>query len=308
MSKHTIWAEKYAPTSLQDYAFHDSHHESQIKQMLSDKTIPHLLFTGPAGNGKTTLANLIIKALDVDSSDVLFINASDENSIDTMRDKIKSFISTLPFGDFKVVFMDEADGISLQGQKALRAMMNEYAETARFILTGNYENKFIPPIRSRIQHFRFKAHSQDDITESVAKILLKEKIKFDLDLLDKYVTAAYPDIRKTINLVQQHSIGGELQAMAQAKEAGDYKFKLLELLEVDNWKQARVVVCENVIAEEWEDLYRFLYENIDKSKKFKAQDKWEQAIVVIAEHLDKHGHTADAEINAAAMFIRLGQI
>jgi DNA polymerase III delta prime subunit len=186
-------------------------------------------------------------------------------------------------------------------------MMEEYADTARFILTCNYENKIIPALKSRLQQFRFQKHDINLITENVAQILLNEKIKFDLDLLDKYVRVGYPDIRKIIQLLQQNSHGGKLMSIATEGGEGDYKFDLLEKVNLDDWLGARQIACANVSVEEWEDVYRFLYENLHTAPKFTNHDTWEAGIVIIADHLHKHALVADPEINAAAMFIRLGQ-
>ena len=308
-NKRKLWVEKYRPSKIDDYIFHDKTHESAISKMIADKSIPHLLLSGVQGSGKTTLAQILVNELKIDETDVLIINASDENSVDVMRDKIKGFISTYAMGEFKVVRLEEADYITLNGQGVMRSMMVEYADVARFILTCNYENKIIPPVKSRCQQFRFKAGDRVDIAEYVANILVSEKVKFNLDTLDKFIAIGYPDIRKIVNLLQQHTTeANELVLPLSDKEAGDYKFRLLDFIERDKWLDARLVCCENVVAEEWEEVYRFLYENLSKAPKFNDKDKWESGIVVIADHLYKHGIVADPEINAAAMFIRLTQV
>jgi len=238
----------------------------------------------------------------------MVINASDENSVDIMREKIKNFITTFAMGDFKVVHLEEADYLTPNAQGALRRFMEEYNEQARFILTCNYENKIIPAIKSRCQHFRFKASNKEDILVYVATILKEEEIRATVDVLDHYVSVGYPDIRKIVNLVQQNSQNGALASLNATDETGDYKFQLLDFIESGNWIKAREVCCASVATEEWEDVYRFMYENLSRSKKFKDQVAWEAGIVIIAEHLYKHGLSADPEINAASMFIQLGML
>jgi DNA polymerase III delta prime subunit len=276
--------------------------------MVADKTIPHLLLSGVQGSGKTTIAQVLINEIDFESSDVLVINASDENSVDVMRDKIKNFISTFAMGGFKIVLLEEADYLTLNGQAVLRKYMEDPASPARFILTCNYDNKLMPAIKSRTQHFRFKAADKNEIAEFAAKILIAEDIDFDIDKLDKYVSVGYPDIRKVINLLQQNSISGHLLNQAAEVEAGDYKFALLDLISADKWNDARMLACGNVSSEEWDGVYRFLYENLDKSPKFSKRENWEAGIVSIANHLYKNSIVADPEINAAAMFIELSQV
>lgn len=305
---HKLWAEKYRPTQIGDYIFHDDAHAQAFKRMLADQSIPHLLLSGVQGSGKTTIATILINELHMDDMDVLTINASDENSVDVIRDKIKSFVTTYAMGDFKIVHLEEADYITPAGQAIMRSMMETYSETARFILTCNYEHKIIPAIQSRCQHFRFKAGNKDDIVEYTAKILLSEDVKFDLDQLDKYVNLGYPDIRKVVNLIQQNTTDGKLHDADSSSEGGDYKFELLDLIEADDWVGARDLCCSTVVAEEWESVYRFLYENLSSSKKFQKQEKWESGIVAIADHLYKHGICADPEINAAALFITLSTV
>lgn len=305
---HSIWSEKYRPATLAEYVFHDNGLKNAVTKMVNDKSIPHLLLSGVQGSGKTTLSLVLINELGVDPMDVLSINASDENDVETMRTKIKSFISTYAMGPFKVVRLEEADYITLNGQAVLRSMMQDYADVARFILTCNYENKIIPAIKSRVQHFHFAKPDRDAVLEYAATVLVQERVKFTADLLDKYVAVGYPDIRKVINLLQQNTHEGRLQPLQAADESGDYKFKLLELLETGSWIEARQLACAEVAREEWEDLYRFLYENLDKSPTFSSKEKWESGIVIIADHLYKHGIVADPEINAAAMFIRLEQV
>jgi DNA polymerase III delta prime subunit len=305
---HKIWSEFYRPKTLAEYVFHDEGLKNAVTKMVNDKTIPHLLLSGVQGSGKTTLSLALINELNVDPMDVLTINASDENDVETMRTKIKSFISTYAMGSFKVVRLEEADYITLNGQAVLRSMMQDYADVARFILTCNYENKIIPALKSRLQHFRFTKPDRDAVLEYAATVLVQERVKFTADLLEKYVAIGYPDIRKVVNLLQQNTHDGRLQPLQSVGESGDYKFKLLELIETGSWIEARQLACAEVAREEWEDVFRFLYENLDKSPSFSSKEKWESGIVIIADHLYKHGIVADPEINAAAMFIRLEQV
>ena len=305
---HILWVEKYRPSTLDEYVFQDNALRTSIAKMVLDGTIPHLLFSGTQGSGKTTLARVIINEIEANEADVLVINASDEGRVDDLREKIKAFISTIAMGSFKIVHLEEADYLPHTSQAILRRMMEEYADEARFILTCNYEHKIIPAIKSRCQHFRFKSANKDDVVEFTTNILLQERVAFDIELVNKYVSTGYPDIRKIINLLQQNTINNRLMSLTTENEAGDYKFRLLELIEQDNWEEARALVCSQVGGEEWEDVYRFLYENIHHSPKFSLKEKWEGGIIVIADHLYKHSLVADPEINAAAMFIRFTQV
>lgn len=302
-----LWVEKYRPKTLDQYVFHDNFIKSAATKMVAEKNIPHLLLSGVQGSGKTTLSQILVNELEVEETDILVVNGSDQNSVDDMRTLIKSFITTFAMGEFKVVRLEEADYLTLNAQGILRNMMEEYVDVARFILTCNYENKIMPALKSRCQHFRFKAGDKVDITERGAEILVSERVSFNIDTLDKFVAVGYPDLRKIINLLQQHTIDGAL-LYPQQEETGDYKFKLLDLIERDRWLDARLLCCENVVAEEWEGVYRFLYENLGKGPKFSNEDKWQSGIVILADYLYKHGIVADPEVNAAAMFIKLSQV
>lgn len=302
-----LWVEAYRPKTIQEYIFQDETQKKAIIKMIGEGSIPHLLLSGVQGSGKTTLAKVLINELEIEDSDVLFLNASDENSVDTVREKIKAFVTTWALGKFKIVLLDEADYLSPNAQGVLRNLIEQYSDMARFILTCNYEHKIIPAIKSRCQQFRFHAFDKDDIAERIAVILAEENVRFSLDRVDDYIAAGYPDVRKIINMLQQNVVDDVLGPPVQI-EAGDYKFKMLDLLETDRWLEIRKLLCSTVAAEEWEGVYRFLYENLNTAGKFKDQSKWEEGIVVIADHLYKHGVCADPEINAAAMFIRLAQL
>ena len=197
-----LWVEKYRPKTIDGYVFRDTHQREQIESWIKQGSIPHLLFSGNAGIGKTTLAKILLNELEVNDLDVLEINASRTNSVEDVRDKIVSFVQMIPFGDFKVVLLDEADYLSPNAQAALRGVMEEYHTTARFVLTCNYPNRIIPALHSRCQGFHIERVDITEFTARVATILVEENIEFDLDTLDTFVKATYPDLRKCINTVQ----------------------------------------------------------------------------------------------------------
>ena len=175
-----LWVEKYRPKNLDGYVFRDEHQRKQAKLWVKEKSIPHLLFSGAAGIGKTTMAKILINELGIEEFDVLEINASRTNSVDEVRNKITNFVQMIPFGPFKVVLLDEADYLSPNAQAALRGVMEEYHSTSRFILTCNYPNRIIPAIHSRCQGYHMERIDQTEFTARVATILVDEQVDIDL--------------------------------------------------------------------------------------------------------------------------------
>jgi len=305
------WDKKYQPKTLSEYIFQTPQDRNIFRKIIDNAQLPgNLLLSGVQGTGKTSLALILVNELNIDPIDFLFVKASQENSVDVMREKIKDFIGSYPIGDYKVVLLDEADLISLAGQGVLRNLLDQSISTgtSRFILTCNYEYKIIPAVKSRLQQYRFKAHDKNDVTDLAANILLQEGIKFDLPLLDKYVNLAYPDIRKLIVLLQQHSITGILVEPSAERADSDYRLTMFQYLEEGKWVELRNHLCENVATEEWDEVYRFLYENLNKAPGFKTSNKWEEGIVTIAEYLYRNTSVADPAINFSACIIRLQQI
>ena len=302
-----LWTEKYRPNTLKDYVVRDQRQREQIQGWITSGAIPHLLFSGAPGVGKTTLAKILFHELKVDPYDILEINASRENSVDTVRDKIINFVQLMPFGAFKYVLLDEADYITPNGQAALRGVMETYHTSARFILTCNYPNRVIPALHSRCQGFHIETIDKNEFTARVAQILIEEKVDPELDVLDTYVKATYPDLRKCINMVQMNSKDGKLYAPDKAdKGQQDYRLEMVDLFKKGKILDARKLVCSQARPEEVEDIFRWLYDNLELiSKDDEQQDK---AILAIKQGLVDNSFVADPEINLAAVMIKLARI
>jgi replication factor C small subunit len=301
-----LWVEKYRPKTLDGYVFRDDHQKKQIQTWVKDKSIPHLLFSGSAGIGKTTMAKILINELGIEEYDVLEINASRTNSVEDVRDKITNFVQMIPFGPFKVVLLDEADYLSPNAQAALRGVMEEYHSTARFILTCNYPNRIIPALHSRCQGFHIERVDQTEFTARVATILVEENAEFDLDTLDNYVKVTYPDLRKCINLVQQNVADGKLVGANDA-DAGEqeWKFDMVELFKAGKINEARKLLCGKLRAEEMEEVYRWLYDNLAI---FGDETKQNSAILIIKQGLVDHTLIVDPEVNLAATLVKLARL
>lgn len=301
-----LWTEKYRPKTLEGYVFRDSQQEQQVRRWIEEKSIPHLLLSGNAGIGKTTLAKILFNELNVDDLDIMEINASRENNVDTIRDKITNFVRMIPFGAFKIVLLDEADYLTPNAQAILRGVMEEYHTTARFILTCNYPNRIIPAIHSRCQGFHVERTDINEFTARVATILVEENIEFDIDTLDTFVKATYPDLRKCLNSVQQNCVNGSLILSDKGdSNDADYKIQMVELFKKGKISEARKLICSQARPEEMEEVYRWLYDNINI---FGDEEKQEKAILIIKQGLVDHTLVIDPEINLAATLIRLGNL
>jgi DNA polymerase III delta prime subunit len=303
-----LWVEKYRPSSIGEYVFRDEKQRHQVQGWVKSGAIPHLLFSGAAGTGKTTLAKVLLNELGVDGGDIMIVNASNENNVDTMRTKINGFASSFPFsGEFKYVLLDEADYLSPNAQAILRNMMETYSQTCRFILTCNYPNKIIPAIHSRCQGYNIEKLDTNEFTARIAEICITEGITPDLDTLDVYVRSTYPDLRKCINMVQQNVVDGTLQAPGQGESGeSDWILEYVALFQLGKISEARKLIVSKARAEEYEGVYRKLYENLD----WFGEDDISQgkALLCIRDGLVNHGVVVDPEINLSATLLELQYI
>ena len=302
-TEHTLWVEKYRPSNLDTYIGNDQL-KGKVKVYLESGALPHLLLFGKAGTCKTTLAKLLVNNIDCD---YLYINASDENNVETVRSKVKNFASTMGFKDYKVIILDECDYITPNAQAALRNLMETFSKHCRFILTCNFVERIIDPIQSRCQTFQVIPPNKNDVAKHLHNILTDEGVSYEREDLAILVNSGYPDIRRVINGAQRQSVDGKLVIDKQSIVENDYKLKLLEILEKQDKKSAFNNVRQlmaNAKVTDFADLFRLLYDEVDGYGKGHIAE----CILVIAKYELSDAQVVDKEINAMAMIIEILQI
>jgi len=297
---NSLWVEKYRPNTLENYIGNE-HLKSKVKNYLNSGDLPHLLLYGKAGTGKTTLAKLLVNNIECD---YLYINASDENNVETVRTKVKGFASTIGFKDLKVIILDECDYITPNAQAALRNLMETFSKHCRFILTCNYVERIIDPIQSRCQSFQIIPPSRNEVAKHLHKILVQENIMDTPEDIKILVESGYPDIRRVINSAQRNVVNGKLKLDTTSIIQNDYKLKLIKILETKNKKDAfidiRKLLANNHITD-FADLFRLLYDEVDGYGKGHVAE----CILIIARYELSDSQVVDKEINAMAMLIEL---
>jgi DNA polymerase III delta prime subunit len=303
-----LWVEKYRPNTIDGYVFVDKDQRVQVESWIREKSIPHLLFSGGPGTGKTTLAKMLINELGIDEYDVMWANGSKEARKIEWVDKLISFCQTMPYSAFKVVLIDEADYMNPQSvQPALRNLMEDYSHSVRFILTCNYPNKILPPIHSRCQQLHIPKTDHTEFTARAATILVTENVEFDIGTLDNYVKATYPDLRKCIQLLQQNSVTGQLiMPGATDRSSSDWKLDCVEMFKSGKIREARTLICQQSTPEETEEIFRWMYDNLDLWSN--DPEKQDEAIIIIKNGYANMPLVADQEINLSATLVELSRL
>ena len=298
--EHSLWVEKYRPTSLDTYIGNE-HLKSKVSVYLESGDLPHLLLYGKAGTGKTTLAKLLVNNIECD---YMYINASDENSVDTVRTKVRGFASTMGFKDYKIIILDECDYITPNAQAALRNLMETFSKHCRFILTCNFVERIIDPIQSRCQSFQVIPPSKKEVAIHMTNILKEEDVVSKMDDIAGLVNAGYPDIRRVINSCQRQVVDGMLVVDKQSLVESDYKIKLLEIIKKeskkDAFKSVRKLLADSQVTD-FAELYKLMYDEVDSY----GTGHIAECILIIAKYQLSDGQVVDKEINAMAMVIEL---
>ena len=299
--ENSLWVEKFRPGTLEGYVGNE-HIVEKVKLYIESGDVPHLLFYGQAGTGKTTLAKIIANNVD---ADVMYINASDENNVDTVRTKIKNFASTIGFRTWKIVILDEADYMTANGQAALRNLMETFSNTTRFILTCNYVEKIIDPIQSRCQAFAITPPSKIDVAKRVAGILDELSITYDKKDLVAIINAGYPDIRRVLNACQRQVIDNVLRVDNDSIIQANYMTKLLEILKSDlnkkdAFKEIRQLIADSKVKD-FTNLHKFLFDEIDEY----AKGHIAAVILILAESQYQDSFVVDKELHMMSTIVKL---
>ena len=300
-TENTLWVEKYRPDTLEGYVGNE-HILEKVKIYIENEDVPHLLLYGVAGTGKTTLAKIITNQIDCD---VMYINASDENNVDTVRDKIRGFASSMGFRKWKVIILDESDYLTPNAQAALRNLMETFSKTTRFILTCNYVEKIIDPIQSRCQTFGITPPSKKEVAMRLKEILDIENVSYEMADLAILVNSGYPDIRRVLNAAQRQVIKGELKIDKTSTIQANYMDEVLNVLKSDGnvkdlFIQVRQIIAESKVKD-FTPFYRFMYDNVDEY----ASGRVGNTILKIADAQYKDASVVDKEINIVAMMLEI---
>jgi DNA polymerase III delta prime subunit len=279
----------------------NEHLKSKVSIYLDSGDLPHLLLYGRAGTGKTTLAKLLVNNIDCD---YLYINASDENSVEVVRDKVKNFASTLGFQEMKVIILDECDYITPNAQAALRNLMETFSKNCRFILTCNYVERIIDPIQSRCQSFQIIPPDRKQVAQHMSNILDNENVKYELDNIVTIVNSGYPDIRRVINGAQRQVVNNELVIDKSSIIQNDYKNQVLEILKTqdkkNSFKNIRQLLADSKVTD-FSDLFRLLFDTVDDW----GRGHIAECILILSKYQQSDAIVVDKEINIMAMFTEI---
>ena len=301
MVDNSLWVEKYRPIKLDDYVGNE-HLKEKVSGYIESEDVPHLLLFGRAGTGKTTLAKLIVKSIECD---YMIINASDENNVDTVRNKVKNFASSQGFKKYKIVILDEFDYMTPNAQAILRNLMETFSKHCRFILTCNYVEKIIDPIQSRCQTFQIVPPSKKEVAVQLDKILKSENVKYDVKDLVPIIDSSYPDIRKIINTCQLNSVKGVLKLSKNDLLDSDFKTKILDILKASDDSRNKYMKIRQTVADskvqDFTEMYSLLYDKVDEY----ASGKISGVILVLAEGQHRDALAVDKEIPFMATILNI---